>query len=578
MTDGLFFRRVAVFGWRVIFLNALVVIGLGASARSGEFARVFQKGPYLQAPGSNTMTIMWESSINAPGVVRFGQGRRFDQEARLEAPFFMPAVTNYSVTNIFAQPLTNQAPTTANPHPFEWKTNVTTIYVTNTVYLNELTLSNLTPNTTYSYVAETEGVASPVRRFHTLGAYAPRVRFIAYGDTRTQPKTHAALASKFKRYSPDFILHLGDLVAAGKRYDLWEREFFAPLADVIDEVPILPVIGNHEEDGTNYLRYIHLPAKERFYSYDMGPVHVLALDYHYEKSTDEQFAFAEHDLMSSHAPWKVVMLHYPVFNIGGHGTVWGHTNYLPLFHRARVDLVLGGHSHIYERFRPIAAASGPDSWPITHITTGGGGAPLAGAYPHPALAVRAATNHFVVIDATASTLKGCAVTTRNKVIDSFELRKVQGGYLASYYDQIYPEQGLKTSYEAAGALAGIAKALPGTNGWTQVVFNVGPLKRTGRPVGMEIDLSPASAVAYQLEDPVKLVTPSIGESNRVATVFIRATGKKKITAEGKEKELSPGLAFRARLWTGDVESVAYGPKCKLALPAPDPSKQVAASP
>ena len=71
-----------------------------------------------------------------------------------------------------------------------------------------------------------------------------------------------------------------------------------------------------------------------------------------------------------------MILHYPVFNIGGHNTGWGHAAYLPLFHAAKVDLVMAGHSHIYERFRPIASKSGTESWPITHITTGGGGAPL----------------------------------------------------------------------------------------------------------------------------------------------------------------------------------------------------------
>ena len=48
---------------------------------------------------------------------------------------------------------------------------------------------------------------------------------------------------------PAFILHLGDLVTDGKRYEQWGTEFFSPLANVIDEVPILPAIGNHEEDG-----------------------------------------------------------------------------------------------------------------------------------------------------------------------------------------------------------------------------------------------------------------------------------------------------------------------------------------
>ena len=222
---------------------------------------------------------------------------------------------------------------------------------------------------------------------------------------------------------------------------------------MIDEVPILPVIGNHEQDGTNYLKYVHLPGPERWYSYDLGPVHVLALDFNYESSTNPQFAFAQKDLLRSEAPWKIVMLHYPIFNVGGHGTGWGHTNYLPLFHQARVDLVIAGHSHVYERFRPIAGASGVDGWPITHITTGGGGAPLASVYPHPALAVYAATNHFIVIDASRTTLRASAITTNNKVYDTFQLTKTPGAYPARDPAEIYPESAMKLSYEAAADLA-----------------------------------------------------------------------------------------------------------------------------
>jgi hypothetical protein len=75
---------------------------------------------------------------------------------------------------------------------------------------------------------------------------------------------HFVVASNFKRYSPDFILNTGDLVADGRRYELWGGEFFGPLADVIDEIPILPSIGNHEQDGKNYLSYLSLPGKERW--------------------------------------------------------------------------------------------------------------------------------------------------------------------------------------------------------------------------------------------------------------------------------------------------------------------------
>src|SRR5436190_117970 len=51
-----------------------------------DIARTFRKGPYLQAPGSNTMTIMWESPANRPGIVHYGRTGKLDGSCRLERP------------------------------------------------------------------------------------------------------------------------------------------------------------------------------------------------------------------------------------------------------------------------------------------------------------------------------------------------------------------------------------------------------------------------------------------------------------------------------------------------------------
>src|SRR6185503_1491604 len=263
---------------------------------------------------------------------------------------------------------------------------------------------------------------------------------------------------------------------------------------------------NHEQDASNYLHFVHLPGKERWYSYDVGPVHVLALDFHFEKDTEEQFAFARKDLLAANAPCKVVFLHYPVFNIGGHGTGWGHAAYLPLFHEAKVDLVMGGHSHIYERFRPVAAAHGPNSWPITHITTGGGGAPLYASYPHPALSAQATTNHFVVIEATPTKLNGRAFTTNNTLIDRFEWKKRDGKPEAAYLAAIYPEELVKVSLAAAQCLTGGLTSIPGTNSIARALFNISPIHST--QVAMEISLTSASALHYEMEGgPLRVTTP-----------------------------------------------------------------------
>lgn len=130
------------------------------------------------------MTIMWESPTNKPGIVRYGLKGELNQALRLKTPRAVAAVWPTFVTNIIAG----------------GKTNVTEVSNTNVVFLYEMTLTRLRPNSVYTYSAETDGVRAPPKKFKTFDAHPDRVRFIAYGDTRTNPGTHAAVAGNFKRH------------------------------------------------------------------------------------------------------------------------------------------------------------------------------------------------------------------------------------------------------------------------------------------------------------------------------------------------------------------------------------------
>jgi predicted phosphodiesterase len=312
---------------------------LEGAAGSGETpATPFSKGPYIQFPAPGRVTIMWESTTNIPGSVRLGPGLTPDQQLRPVIPMEKRSQTSVTGTNSTA---TSQKQVT--------------------FYLYKASFSDLSPGSVYSYSVELQGFQSPPRHFRTLDPRVEKTRFIVYGDSRSDPKMHTALTAQFAQYEPDFILHTGDLVARGTDYRLWSREFFTPAASFLDHVPFFSVIGNHEQDGTNYLNYFDLPGNKLWYSFDAGPVHVLALDFRFEKAGQAQFKFARKDLFASRAPWKLVVLHTPVYNIGGHASDWGHAAYLPLFHEAKVDMVLAGHSHMYERFRPLVEEMYDDS-------------------------------------------------------------------------------------------------------------------------------------------------------------------------------------------------------------------------
>lgn len=361
------------------------------------------KGPHLQAPGPDTMTIVWETLVQENGAVRYGIATSPD---RATAPAKVTRVTDPAQT----------------------------------YFVYEVELKGLKPGTHYQYEVVCGNDRSGARPFTTFDRAAERVTFIMYGDTRTNPDKHKAIVEQFPPLNPSFILHSGDLVSRGKVYATWSRDYFDPARSVIDRIPMMPSIGNHEDDGLNYQAYFHLPEPERFYSFDNGPVHVLALDYTLKKATDDQYRFAEQDLSRSKAPWKVVLLHYPMFNLGAHTTFWAHDPYLPLFRKHKVDIVVAGHSHIYERFRPLVPKGETGAWAIQHITTGGGGAPLGKTVEHPSLAKHAAVHHYLLATVTAGEFAARTIDIDGKEIDRFTLRKTGGAQDPAWLAQAYPEE------------------------------------------------------------------------------------------------------------------------------------------
>ena len=225
----------------------------------------------------------------------------------------------------------------------------------------------------------------------------------------------------------------------------------------------------------------------------------------------------------------------------------------------------------------MASGTETGSWPIEHITTGGGGAPLYLAYPHPALVAEAMTNHFVVFEATARKLIGRTYTTNDVLLDKFELTKREGQPASSYLARVYPEDLLKLSLEAASTLAGGLTALPARESNAQIMFNIPALKTVKRPVQLEISLAAVSAPYYKLAGaPLRITTPSATESNRVMWADLRAIGRQPITAQGRTKELSPPLVFQAKVLTTEGETLAYGQRCRVSDAAAKAAEDIAA--
>ncbi len=252
------------------------------------------------------------------------------------------------------------------------------------------------------------------------------VKFFAYGDTRTYPADHDAVAGAMvSRYHADpdfltFVLSVGDLVTDGDDETDWNDEFFDPsysnIRKMLSHLPYQSAMGNHEGSGVLFSEYFPYPfVAGRYWSFDYGPAHFTVVDQYTPYGPGSaQLDWIEADLAATARSWKFVCLHEPGWSAGGHSNNTNVQNYIqPLCEQYGVAMVFGGHNHYYAR----AVVNG-----IEHITAGGGGAPLYDPTPtYPNVVASAKAHHVCTVEIEGSSLHFEAVTPAGVVLDSLTL-------------------------------------------------------------------------------------------------------------------------------------------------------------
>lgn len=182
-------------------------------------------------------------------------------------------------------------------------------------------------------------------------------------------------------------------------------------------VPLYASLGNHDvhtEGGRHVIRALGVPG--RWYTAIAGPVELVVLDSN-RPNDKAQLEFLRTVLAAPRpVAFRVVVFHHPPTSCSLHGadkavgTAW-----VPQF-AGRVDLVLAGHNHTYERFM---------AGTLPYVTTGGGGARLYPSIPGlckgPAKAVFVRTVHHAVrLTATFERLTLEAIGLDGKTFDRWE--------------------------------------------------------------------------------------------------------------------------------------------------------------
>jgi Carbohydrate binding module (family 6)/Calcineurin-like phosphoesterase len=289
-------------------------------------------------------------------------------------------------------------------------------------YQYEARLAGLAPASRYTYDVFMNGVdATPGQDAFTTAPLrgGGAVRFIAFGDSGIGSTEQRQLATRMASDSFDFAIHAGDVAygtsaaVGGPSYTQYDDWLFGVYSSWMRTRGFWPSIGNHDDEigaARAYRDVFVLPEQgatttypdhaERYYSFDYGPVHFVALDtetaFLDPARRQAQLAWLDADLAGTSQPWRVVYFHRSPYSSGAeHGSMLDvRAAFAPIFERRRVQLVVSGHDHDYERsipWREYVTNGGL----VTYVVTGGGGAPLYAVGSSPWTAASASVNHYL---------------------------------------------------------------------------------------------------------------------------------------------------------------------------------------
>lgn len=204
--------------------------------------------PYLQNPGPDHMTVMFE-----PETASIGDDMRVEYRVLGTETFAAVEATQESIaaTNVDAGTDTELA-------------------------VHAARLSGLSSNTTYEYRVITASGTTPVMRFKTWPAAddgVERGRFILISDIQgnhpywlkrifEEGVIGRDCGGDAYRCVEEFagIIITGDLVNDGDNIDQWRDEYFAVGDSLFRYLPQLMIVGNHDYALSNYLYYAAPPS------------------------------------------------------------------------------------------------------------------------------------------------------------------------------------------------------------------------------------------------------------------------------------------------------------------------------
>ena len=205
-----------------------------------------------------------------------------------------------------------------------------------------------------------------------------------------------ALSEALRAYpEAAFLIHGGDIVDTGCDAAQW-RDMLAFGAPWTRSLPMLPASGNHSywdcylsgEDRIEARHFhIDLPPQDTrhglYYLVEYGDCLFLVMNSGDvvepgAAMTPQQLAWVEAELAATTKPWRLAMIHNPLYSPGKYGSrpdrnlearnLRAQLN--GLFARYQVQLCMCGHDHVYMRTHPVDGDGRPGAEGTVHFMPG----------------------------------------------------------------------------------------------------------------------------------------------------------------------------------------------------------------
>jgi len=308
------------------------------------------RGPYLQQGTPTSLIVRWRTDTAHVGRVRYGDS----------ATNLTDFADEFASTTNHAIQLTNLTP--------------------DTVFFYSLGLAGQTLNASTNYFFRTAPPVGSRRPFRVwvLGDFG-------FTNASAGPVRDAYSNFTSNRYT-DLWLMLGDNAYHGGLDPVWQLAVFNTYSNLLRQTPVWSCIGNQETFNlstfpTNAEAGGVASGTEKYFSFDYANVHFICLDSMTSARTNgsPMLLWLEADLQQNDQEWTVAFWHHPPYSKGSNDSdarneqIEMRTNAVPLLEAHGVDLVLGGHSHSYERSYLIDGHFGPSSTFSTNTMLKNGG-------------------------------------------------------------------------------------------------------------------------------------------------------------------------------------------------------------